>query len=149
MRAFNNSLIGKEFEKVVQEFFHKKHQLSLQLEMKVPVGVGRIKKTHKFDLGCQLPPVIVECKCNKWTEGVNSPSAKLSVWNEAMLYFIGAPKEYRKIFVAEHSIRDELSLAEHYMRRYGHLVPEDVEFWELNSRTGEGRRIDSATGISA
>ncbi len=144
MQNSNNFVTGDGFEKAVQAFFQSAEQLSLQLRMDIPVGFGEIKKIHRFDLGCQSPkPVLVECKCHKWTEGGNSPSAKLSVWNEAMLYFLGAPKEYRKIFVAERSVRDELSLADYYMRRYGHLVPQDVEFWELDSKTGEGRRIIS------
>jgi hypothetical protein len=58
------------------------------------------------------------------------PSAKITVWNEAMYYFYLTPKEYRKIFfVLKHSRNDE-TLAEYYLRNYRHLIPSGVEFWE-------------------
>ena len=92
---------------------------------------------HKFDLGSESPPVLVECKAHTWTSGGNSPSAKLTVWNEAMHYFQCAPKGYRKILFVLRDERNAETLAEHYLRRYGHLVPDDVEVWEYNMSTGD------------
>ena len=140
MANCDNPRTGSEFEKAVRAYFAKQGLL-LVPKMSVPVGVGATKKPHRFDLGSESPPVLVECKCHLWTEGGNSPSAKLAVWNEAMFYFACAPKEYRKLFVVQRSLRGEGSLADHYLSRYEHLVPEDVEFWELDPATGQGRSV--------
>ncbi|HXL34331.1 MAG TPA: hypothetical protein VN953_05395 [Gemmatimonadales bacterium] len=109
--------------------------------MAVPVGTGKAKKDHKFDLGSESPPVLVECKCHTWTEGGNAPSAKLTVWNEAMLYFACAPLKYRKLLVVQRSLRGPETLAEHYLKRYRHLVPGGVELWEFDSVTRQGRLL--------
>lgn len=66
-------------------------------DLKVLVGVGTIKKEHAFDLGCERQKVIVECKSYLWTSDDNVPSAKMTVWNEAMFYFYVVPEDYRKI----------------------------------------------------
>ena len=48
------------------------------------------------------------------------PSAKMTVWNEAMYYFHVAPAIYRKIFfVLKHSRREQ-SLASYYLKTHGH-----------------------------
>lgn len=106
---------------------------------KVAVGVGEIKKEHAFDLGCGDQKIIVECKSHRWTTGSNIPSAKLTVWNEAMYYFHLAPREYRKImFVLKDTCsRRGVTLADYYLRNYAHLVPIDVEFWEYDEVTRE------------
>lgn len=102
--------------------------------MKIPVGVETLTKEHSFDLGCLNQKVIVECKSHKWTSGGNVPSAKLTVWNEAMYYFLSAPKHYRKIMfvLRDYSQKRQETLAEYYIRTYRHLVPGDVEFWEYD-----------------
>jgi hypothetical protein len=69
------------------------------------------------------------------------PSAKMTVWNEAMYYFHLAPDHFRKImFVLKHHRREE-SLATYYLRIHGHLVPADVEFWEYDFESNVGERI--------
>ncbi len=148
MANCDNPRTGADFEKVVQAFFAKRG-LVLVPKMAVPVGVGVNKKPHRFDLGSETPPVLVECKCHVWTGGGNSPSAKLAVWNEAMFYFLCAPKKYRKLFVVQRSMRGEGSLADHYLGRYSHLVPADVEFWEVDPLTGEGRIVGRTVGEGA
>jgi len=100
------------------------------------------KKLHRFDLGSDAPPVLVECKSHTWTQGGNMPSAKMTVWNEAMYYFHLAPSMYRKIlFVLKHS-RREVTLASYYLRTHGHMVPDGVEIWEydLDSNAAEQLR---------
>ena len=108
----------------------------IQVNIKIPVGVNSIPKEHAFDLGYEKKKIIVECKSHKWTSDGNAPSAKLTVWNEAMYYFLAAPKGYRKnMFVLEHySEKRSETLAQYYLRRYKHLVPEDVEIWEYNEK---------------
>jgi hypothetical protein len=55
------------------------------------------------------------------------PSAKITVWNEAMYYFHVAPSSYRKIFFVLKHYRKEQSLAAYYLKTHGHLVPAGVE----------------------
>jgi hypothetical protein len=76
----DNQRTGAEFERLVQGFFARQG-LSLVQNVSVPVGVGALKKEHKFALGCWKPPVLVECKCHVWTDGGNAPTAKLPLLN--------------------------------------------------------------------
>jgi len=132
----SNAQVGKDFEDAAQKFFFEQG-LKLALNLKIPVGIGLMKKDHAFDLGCQKQQVIVECKSHKWTSGNNVPSAKLTVWNEAMYYFVTSPKNYRKIMfvLRDFSEKRKETLAEYYLRTYSHLVPQDVEFWEFNEQS--------------
>jgi hypothetical protein len=140
MSNADNPSKGSKFEDIVREFFSHKG-LALESNFSVGVGVSSLHKPRKFDLGCAEPPIIVECKSHAWTEGGNAPSAKLSVWNEAMLYFLAAPTQYRKIFVALQHSRGEESLAEHYVKRFRHLVPRGVEIWEVSPDGKFGRCV--------
>ena len=67
------------------------------------------------------------------------PSAKLTVWNEAMYYFSLAPSSYRKIFFVLKDVCDHRreSLAEYYVRLKQHLIPSDVEVWEYCEDTDQ------------
>lgn len=55
-------------------------------------------------------------------------------WAEAMFYFHMAPSDYRKIFFVEQSLRAgrEETLLRYFRRTQAHMVPHDVEFWELD-----------------
>ena len=77
---------GAKFEDAVRRFFLN-HGLRLEANYTVDVGAASVRKPRRFDLGCVEPAMLVECKSHSWTEGGNAPSAKLSVWNEAMFYF--------------------------------------------------------------
>ena len=118
--------------------------LNLEKGHSVDVGAGSLKKARRFDLVSSIPPTLVECKSHTWTEGGNAPSAKLSVWNEAMLYFLVAPQGYRMILaVLAHGAQGE-SLADHYVKRFQHLVPPGVEIWEVASDGSSGRHVFTA-----
>lgn len=132
----SNAQVGKDFELAAQEFFSSQG-LALELDVKIPVGIEAVKKDHAFDLACLEKKVLVECKSHKWTSGNNVPSAKLTVWNEAMYYFTASPEGYRKIMFVLHDQSEKRgeTLAEYYLRTYSHLVPSDVEFWEYNEST--------------
>jgi len=120
--SVSNTHAGNDFETTARSFFAQQG-ISLVKNFMAPVGVGDLKKTRRFDLGSESPPVLVECKSHTWTQGGNMPSAKMTVWNEAMYYFHVAPDIYRKIlFVLKHSRRD-VSLASYYLKTHGHLVP--------------------------
>lgn len=132
--AKSNTQVGRDFEFAAQRFFANKG-ISLELDIKIPVGIGEIKKEHAFDLGSLNQKILVECKSHKWTTpDDNVPSAKLTVWNEAMYYFLASPSHYRKImFVArDYSQKRKQTLAEYYIRTYRHLIPQGVEFWEYD-----------------
>lgn len=74
----DNPLKGARSEESVRRFFQKEGLL-LKRSYSVDVGLGALRKSHRFDLGCATPPTLVECKCHTWTGGGNAPSAKLSV----------------------------------------------------------------------
>ena len=66
------------------------------------------------------------------------PSAKITVWNEAMYFFHLAPKGFRKVMFVLRDCTEKRgeSLAEYYVRNYGHLIPDDVGVLEYD----EGKR---------
>lgn len=138
----SNAHVGRVFEVCAQKFFAGRGLL-LQSNLSVAVGVGQEKKPHAFDLGSNDPKVLVECKSHRWTSGGNVPSAKLTVWNEAMYYFFVAPRGYRKIMFVLKDLRPSNgeSLSRYYLRTYGHLVPDGVEFWEYDESTGGAERV--------
>ena len=138
----SNAQAGKDFELAAQAFFQSEG-LSLERDIKISVGVESLKKDHAFDLGCLNQKVIVECKSHKWTSGGNIPSAKLTVWNEAMYYFLAAPSGYRKIMfvLRDFSQKRGETLAEYYLRTYSHLVPSGVEFWEYNESNSKAVQV--------
>lgn len=140
--SISNAYGGRAFEGVAQEFFARRG-LHLQSNLSVAVGVGQVKKHHAFDLGSNEPKVLVECKSHRWTSGGNIPSAKLTVWNEAMYYFHVAPVGYRRIMFVLKDLRrgNGESLVHYYLHIYGHLVPEGVEFWEYDESAGGAERV--------
>ena len=137
--SISNAHAGKEFESAALAFFARSG-IDLTADFSVLVGFER-KKFRKFDLGSAEPAVLVECKSHNWTQGGNIPSAKITVWNESMLYFHVAPTEYRKIMLVLRSVRRGESLARYYIRHYGHLVPSGVEIWEYDTVTEKGECI--------
>ena len=130
--SVSNAQVGDAFEATAQEYF-RQQGITLQRNYQVPVGVSS-KKPRKFDLGSGDPPVLVECKSHTWTGGGNVPSAKLTVWNEAMFYFLLAPEGFRKVLFVQRdfSERRNETLAEYYVRTYAHLIPDDVEVLEYD-----------------
>lgn len=140
--AKSNAQAGRDFEHTAKQFLSS-IGMELDSDIKIPVGIGNKKKDHAFDLGCLTNNIIVECKSHKWTSGGNVPSAKLTVWNEAMYYFLAAPENFRKIMfvLRDFSNKRGETLAEYYLRTYGHLVPKGVEFWEYNESTSEAVQL--------
>jgi hypothetical protein len=100
-----------------------------------------VKKNHKFDLGSEAPPILVECKSYTWTSGGNSPSAKIRSLNEAMLLFSVAPPHYRKILFLLKHMRNEMTLATHYIQTQGHLIAPGIEVWEFDLDIKSGQRV--------
>lgn len=139
--AISNAHAGREFERAAQHFLG---DLGVHLEPNYSVLVGHEhKKAHRFDLGSSAPAVLVECKSYCWTETGRSPSAKLRSLNEAMLHFMLAPAGYRKLLVMQKSHRTggRETLGTYYVRTQGHLIPPDVEIWELDAETMEGWQL--------
>lgn len=130
--SISNAHVGRAFELRAQKILAE-NGLALTLNHKVPCGLRNLKKDHAFDLGAETPKVIVECKSQTWTSGGNVPSAKMKNWAEAMFYFHMAPPDYRKIFFVEQSLRAgrEETLLGYFRRTQAHMIPHDVEFWEL------------------
>jgi hypothetical protein len=130
--SISNSHVGRAFELRTQKILAA-HGLPLELNHRVLCGLHNKKKDHAFDLGSDILKVIVECKSQTWTSGGNVPSAKMKNWAEAMFYFHMAPRDYRKIFFVEQSVRmgREETLLGYFCRTQAHMIPNDVEFWEL------------------
>ena len=134
--AVSNAHVGRDFERVALEYF-KGQGIELTRDLPIELGLNS-KKIHRFDLGSNDPKVLVECKSHRWTTGDKVPSAKVTVWNEAMYYFHLAPREYRKCFFVLHHLRSGggESLLDYYRRMYSHLIPDDVEFFEWDELSG-------------
>lgn len=144
--AISNAHAGREFEALARSYFAE-HE-GWQLQSNFPVNLGHAPRTqsHRFDLGSEDPAVLIECKSHNWTVTGNIPSAKITVWNEAMYYFHLAPPHYRKIlFVldARHT-RQGSSLAEFYFRTCGHLVPPGVSIAEYDPESKLVRYVSTA-----
>ena len=135
--SVSNAHVGAAFEKVALQFFEKQGR-QLNANFPLEIGITEKKKKHCFDLGSANLKIIVECKSHKWTAGGKVPSAKMTTWNEAMLYFHLAPSEYTKIFFTLHDKRQATgeTLVSYYKRTYSHLIPEGVEFLEYDETTG-------------
>ncbi len=136
--ARSNAQVGREFELTAQKILEQ-NGVRVKRKMPIALGVGELEKIHEFDLGSFEPPVIVECKSHRWTKGNNVPSAKITVWNEAMYLFQCSPSNFRKIFFVAKDINGKTgeSLAEYYIRHYQHLIPVNVEFWEFDETTSD------------
>jgi len=136
--SISNAHVGREFESLAAVVLGKKG-VSVETGFPVEVGVSSTRKSHSFDLGSDEPPVVVECKSHRWTSGGNVPSAKMTVWNEAMYYFSCSPDRYRKIFFVLRDAREKSgeTLAQYYIRTYAHLIPDAVEIWEYDEATNE------------
>lgn len=136
--SVSNAHVGSDFEKAAQKILASQG-LHLVRDFSLPLGIGERKKEHRFDLGSASAEVIVECKSHKWAAGGNVPSAKMTVWNEAMYYFAIAPDNYRKILfvLRAYSEKKGETLAEYYIRTHDHLVPNEVEIWEYDEDAGE------------
>lgn len=139
--AKSNAHVGHDFETSVQDFFSRQG-LPLTPSIAVPIGISS-KKSHAFDLGNAKDKILVECKAHTWTEGGNVPSAKLTVWNEAMFFFYTGPPGYRKLLVVlrDFSARRNETLGAYYVRTYPHLIPGDVEVWEYDESKKDAKKI--------
>ncbi|MER2189626.1 MAG: hypothetical protein ABS951_01615 [Solibacillus sp.] len=145
INSISNAHVGRDFEKIALKHFSQQN-IELVKDVSILVGVRETKKGHRFDLGTPdeaMEKVIVECKSHRWTTGGNTPSAKMTVWNEAMYYFYLAPNEYRKVFfiLKDVNIKRNETLGEYYIRIYQHLIPENVEILEYDEENGVVRRL--------
>jgi hypothetical protein len=140
----SNTQVGRDFESKSKGFLAKELKCALQPNFSVKIGInGKLKKPHSFDLGSNDKKVIVECKSHTWTESGNVPSAKMATWNQAMYFFLAAPKGLRKIMfvLSSYNQKRKESLAEYYIKTYSHLIPEDVEIWEYDEKNNNAHKM--------
>lgn len=132
--AISNAHVGRDFENIAAEYF-RVQGVDVRSNFRLPVGHAR-KKERQFDLGSHDPQLIVECKSHRWTAGGNIPSAKITVWNESMYYFHLAPASFRKVMFVLRDLdaRRNETLAEYYVRNYGHLIPDGLELIEYDEQ---------------
>ncbi len=55
--AVSNSHVGRDFESAAQAYFLREEGLTLDKGFPVDIGAGAVKKSHRFDLGSEEPPV--------------------------------------------------------------------------------------------
>ncbi|MCF8109613.1 MAG: hypothetical protein K9J81_11555 [Desulfohalobiaceae bacterium] len=136
--SVSNAHVGRDFESVAKEYY-RQQGISLDSNYSVPVGVASEKKNRQFDLGSGKPAILIECKSHRWTAGGNVPSAKITVWNEAMYFFHLAALRFRKVLfvLRDYSKKRGETLAAYYTRNYVHLIPSDVEILEYDEESSE------------
>jgi hypothetical protein len=146
----SNSHVGTSFEAAAAKALRDAGVI-VSAPLSLRIGVGNNKKAHTFDLGSQNPPVVVECKSHRWTTGGNVPSAKMTVWNEAMYYFAITPSSFRRILfvLRDYSPARSSTLAEYYLRTYTHLIPDEVEVWEFDEKQGSVRILHPPRQLAA
>ena len=143
----SNYQIGSDFEVKARDFFRRTEGWNLRPDFAIDISISDRAHPHKFDLGSMDPFVLIECKRHTYTKPKgNWPSAKISVWNEAMLFFIAAPEQARKILFTLKDLHRKKSLAQSYVDRYGHLIPSDVEIWEFDESDDSGYRVHPRSG---
>ena len=137
----SNAEAGAVFEVAAQKYFGERNIL-LTRQFSVEVGVSS-KKVHRFDLGSNTPPMLVECKRVKWTETGNPPSAKITALTAAMYHFLLAPETFRKVLFMLRDCRPTNGepLVEYYIRLHGYLIPPSVEILEYDEDKSETRQV--------
>ena len=141
----DNPKVGKEFEKVTQEWAEL--YFDCEFDREKPVEIGYPPKPHKFDLVSKDESIVIECKCYTWTEGGNVPSAKLATLDEAILYMRNIARPAKKI-IAMRLARNEkkqITLAEYFCDKKGHLL-DDISVCELDD-FGDFRLIRDAGNL--
>jgi hypothetical protein len=141
--AVSNAHVGREFEGAARAYFAAVGVLPTP-EFSAPVGY-KMKKDHKFDLGSEEPPILVECKSYTWTSGGNSPSAKIRGLNEVMLLFSVSPIQFRKILFLLRHLKNGVSLATHYVKTLSHLIGPGIEVWEFDVDNKQASQVLTLT----
>lgn len=141
--ATSNTHAGAEFEAQARDYFARQENLTLEPNYSLELGVGKAKKSRRFDLGNVA--TLVECKSYRWTESGGVPHAKIKNLTEAMYYFHLAPANYRKILFmlkSPHPTKRE-TLGVYYARTHAHLIPDGVTILEYDPEThvAEGVRV--------
>ena len=88
------------------------------------LAIGQPPKAHKFDLASENGSYIGESKNYCWTEGGNTPSAKLAFLNEAVFYLQHVPPGKYRFVVLRRDVHPTTgqSLAEYFYRTSQHLL---------------------------
>lgn len=141
--AESNTHAGNDFETRAQTALEARLGCDLQMPLTLAIGFDGVRKNHRFDLGSHAEQIIVECKSHRWTRSGNMPSAKLTVWREALYYFYLSDNSYRKILLVLRDIRttNNETLADYFVRLNLHVIPPGVEIWEFCLETDKIRIV--------
>ena len=144
----SNAHVGKKFELIAKKYFENRG-IRLSENLKISVGINQKKKDHAFDLGSVDEKILVECKSHKWTKQDYVPSAKMTIWNEAMYYFSLVPRDYKKIMfvLRDHNSKYEKTLADYYLQTNTHLIPDGVIFLEFDEESSQIRCVEVKNGF--
>lgn len=123
---------GEELEKISKYLLEEYFKEELERQKSVEIGISK-KKEHKFDLGNYN--YLIECKYCEWTKGRNNPSGKISTLREVILYFLLAPKNYKKILVLnKSSLKNNETILDYFLRLNKHLISDDFIFFEVDMK---------------
>lgn len=117
-----NTAKGRDFQKKAAKILAQKFGIGFQTEY--PIPIGNPPKEHKFDLVSNDLKYVGESKNYCWTEGRNTPSAKMGFLNEAVFYLQHLARESYRFVVMRRDIHPtrNISLAEYYYRINHHLL---------------------------
>jgi hypothetical protein len=119
--------------------YFKDEGYNLDFNVKVNIGLDH-KKNKNYDLGSKDNKILIECKAHTWTRpDFRNPSAKLITWVSEMYKFQLCPEGFRKIFVVQYdySPKHNETLMQYFIRLNKHLIPDDVEMMEYNTKMGK------------
>lgn len=141
--SISNAHVGRAFEEAVLQYLLA-NEFDVYDNITIPIGIeGKRKKPKQFDLGSHENKIIIECKANTWSVTDKVPVGKLTRWNYEMFMFFLAPEEYKKIFIVQrdYSQKRRMTLAEYYIDKNLHLIPNDVEIHEFDIKNKEMKRL--------
>ena len=125
-----NPKIGKTFEQKTKRLAEELYGMPFGEKA---LDIGNPPAHHFFDLVSEDESIIIECKCYKWTDGGNVPSAKLATLDEAILYLKSVCKPAKKIIAMYCATNEKrgLTLAEYFCQKKNHLL-DDISVWEID-----------------
>ncbi|WP_205793642.1 hypothetical protein [Methanosarcina sp. MSH10X1] len=136
----DNPIVGRMFQELstvlLSEYYNKPFSAD------IAILIGEPAKQHKFDCVSEDKQYVAECKCYRWTEAGNIPSAKVAAINEAVLYMLFLPAETVKIIIMEKAthVKKNETLAEYYVRTYRHLL-KGIKVLEIDTNNKTIRAI--------
>lgn len=113
---------GKDFQRLAAKALAQLTGASLLEEVRI--AIGEPAKEHVFDLATPDLLLVAECKAFTFTATGKSPSAKISILLEAVMYLRYLPAGTTRVLLMQRSDRASATetLAEYFVRLKKHLI---------------------------